>query len=212
MVRSPDGSIDERIVKEKSAIKYYMQKNPNNYRKAINKASFELCFNNPSLLLESKGILLELAKKKVHEDGYCYRKDQTRSKVLNPSTLEDEPPPPKRKKINAYECQRRIKELDDDELSGLNRHIRIKEQRLEQATASRNFKVCDELASEISELKSQWWELSTELAGFQLKSKKAVQYQNIKKNAAQQHDEHSDSDNTTQPDDSNLSPSLPTRM
>ena len=101
-------------------------KNPNNYQKAINNASFNLCFNNPSLLLESKGTLLEMAKKKIHEDGYCYKKGQTRSKVLNPSTLEDEPPQPKRKKINTYERQRRIKELND-ELSGVNRHIRIKD-------------------------------------------------------------------------------------
>ena len=207
MVRSPDGSIDEHIVKEKSAI---YAKNSNNYQKAINNASFDLCFNNPSLLLESKGTHPSRnGKEKIHEDGYCYKKSQTRSKVLNPSTLEDEPPQPKHKKINAYERQRRIKELND-ELSGLNRHVRIKEQRLEQATASRNFKVCDELASEISELKSQWQELSTKLAGFQLKSK-AAQYQS-RKNAAQQHDEHSDSDDTTQSDDPNLSPSLPTRM
>ena len=42
---------------------------------------------------------------------------------------------------NPLRC--RIKELND-ELSGLNRHIQIKEQRMEQTTASRNFKVCDE--------------------------------------------------------------------
>ena len=130
MVRSPDGSIDEKKKKEKSAI------NANNYQKAINNASFSLCFNNLALLLETKG---EMAKKKVHEDGYCYKKGQTRSKVLNPTTLEGEPPQPQHQKINAYERQRRIKEVNN-ELSG---HIRIKEQRLEHATASRNFKVCD---------------------------------------------------------------------
>lgn len=205
MVRSPDGSIDEHVVKEKSAI---YAKNPNNYQKAINNASFSLCFNNPALLLESKGTLLEMAKKKVHEEGYCYKKGQTRSKVLNPTTPEGEPPQPKRQKINACERQRRIKELND-EISGLNRHIRIKEQRLEQATASRNFKVCDELASEISELKSKRRELNTELAGFQRKSKKAAQYIRRKKNADKQHDEHSDSDGSEDP---NLSLSLPTRM
>ena len=139
-------------MREKPAI---YTKNPNDYQKAINNATFNLCYNNQSLLLENKGTLLEMAKKRVHEDGYCYKKGQTRSKILNPSSHEEgEPPQPKRQKINAQERQCQIKELNE-EISGLNRHIRIKEQRLEQATSSRNFKVRDEVASEISELKSK---------------------------------------------------------
>lgn len=128
-------------------------------------------------------------------------------KVLNPSVLEEgEPPQPKRQKISAYERQCRMKELNE-EISGLNRHIRIKEQRLEQANASRNFKVCDEVAGEISELKSQWWELNTGLVRLQQKSKKAVQYQNRKKNAALRRE---DDDNIIHSGDPNFSPSLPT--
>ena len=202
MEHTTDGAVDEVFVREKSTI---YAKNPNDYQKAINDASFYLCFNNPSLLFENKGALLEMARKKVHEDGYCYKKGQTRSKALNPSLLEEgdqQQPQPKRQKINAYERQRRIKELND-EISGLNRHIQIKEQRLEQATASRNFKACDEVASEISELKSQRRELNTELAGLQQKSKKASQYQCKKKNATA-------GDSTTQSGEPNLSPGLPT--
>ena len=107
-------------MREKSAI---YTKNPNDYQKAINNASFNLCYNNPSLLLENKGTLLEMAKKRVHEDGYCYKKGQTRSKILNLSSHEEgEPPQPKRQKINAQERQCRIKELNE-EIPGLNRHI-----------------------------------------------------------------------------------------
>ena len=147
-------------------------------------------------------------KKKVHEDGYCYKKGQTRSKILNPSSLEDgEPPQQKRQKINTQERQHRIKELNE-EISGIKRHIEIKEQRLDQASSSRNFKVCDEVASEISELKVRRRELDAELAGLQLKSKKAAQYQKRKKNSAQQ---ESDGD-TAQSEDPNLSPGLPTCM
>ena len=97
-----------------------------------------------------------------------------------------------RQKINAQGHQSRIKELHA-EISGLNRHIWIKEQR--QATWSHNFEVCDEVASEISERKSQRRELETELAGLQLKCKKAAQYQSRKKNATRQCD---DGDDTTQ--------------
>ena len=153
-------------------------------------------------------MLLEMARKKVHESGYCYKKGQTRSKVLNPSSLEvDKPPQPKRQKIEALERQRRIEELKE-QISDLNRRIQIKEQRLEQATASRNFKMCDEVATEISELKSQRQELNTELAGLQQKSRKAAEYRNRKKSAALEY-ECSD-DNTTQSGEPNLSHSLPT--
>ena len=55
--------------------------------------------------------------------------------------------------------------------------------------------MCDEVASEISELKSKRRGLETELAGLQLKCKKAAQYQSRKKNATRQCD---DGDNTTQ--------------
>ena len=58
MERTFDGSVDE-VVREKSAI---YAKNPNDYLKAINDASFNLCHNNPSLLLASKGAMLEMAK------------------------------------------------------------------------------------------------------------------------------------------------------
>lgn len=62
-----------------------------------------MSYNNPSSLLENKGTLLEMAKKKVHEEGYCYKKGQTRSKTLNPSSLEDGKPQQKRQNINAQE-------------------------------------------------------------------------------------------------------------
>ena len=113
--------------------------------------------------------------------------------ILNPSSPEvGEPPQPKRQ--NAYERQRRIKELSE-EMSDFNR---IKEQRLEQATASCNFNKCDELATEISELKLQRQELNTELAGLQ---QKAAEYQNKKKNATLQPE---CSDNTSQSGEPNL--------
>ena len=80
-------------------------------------------------------------------------------------------------------------------MSGLNRHIQIKEQRLEQASSSCNFKMCDELASEISELKSQCRLLNAEL---EQKAKKAAQYRNRKSNATQD-DKSDDEDESGDP-------------
>ena len=76
-------------MKEKSAI---FSKNPSTYQQAINSARYQLCLNNPSLLLERKGALLEMAKKKVHEAGYLYKKGHSRSKVLDPTLSEESKP------------------------------------------------------------------------------------------------------------------------
>ena len=75
---------------------------------------------------------------------------------------------------------RRIGELSE-EISELNKRITFKERRIEEATINRNFRVCDDLASEVSELKAHRRQLSAELATFQKKSKKAAYYSESKK-------------------------------
>ena len=49
------------------------------YQKKVNLASIELCVKTPSFLLGKRGDLLMLAKDKVHEDGYQYKKGKSRS-------------------------------------------------------------------------------------------------------------------------------------
>lgn len=69
---SNDGNIDEKIVKEKSTI---FGKSPNDYQKATNTASFQLCLSNPSLLLEKKGDLLDMARRKSMKMATAIRKE-----------------------------------------------------------------------------------------------------------------------------------------
>lgn len=118
--------------------------------------------------------MFELARAKVHEDGYNYKKGHSRSKK-HQTVVEGDEPAVKRVKVNAEERQRRIAELTE-EISELNRRMTFKERRIEEATLSRNFRACDDLASEVSELKSRRKELNAELAKFQQKAKKATYY------------------------------------
>ena len=151
-----------------------------------------------------------MARKKVHDDGYHYKKGKTRSKKLEPGLSEEVEPQPKRRKINAYERQRRIHELNE-EISGLNRHIKIKEQRIDQANSSRNYRMCDELAGEVTELKTRRRELSAELGDLQHRSKKATQYQRRKSRQEDEDKEDGDSDQVDE-DDQHFSQGLPTTM
>ena len=148
------------------------------YQKRINDASYSLCQGNPSLLLGKKGDILDLARAKVHQDGYVYKKGHSQSKKYQ-TEAEGGEPAVKRVKVNAEERQRRIAELMD-EISELSRKITFKERRIEEATLSRNYRVCDDLAAEVSELKAQRKELNSELAKFQKKAKKAKYYKERK--------------------------------
>ena len=49
------------------------------YQKKVNLANIALCTKNPSLLFGRCGDLLCLAKSKVHEDGYNYKKGKSHS-------------------------------------------------------------------------------------------------------------------------------------
>ena len=107
------------MVKEKSTI---FSKNPTAYQKTVNAASFQMCKNDPSLLIRKKGDLLKLATQKVHDDGYCYKKGHSRSRRFEPVVGNESEPPPKQQKINADERQRRINDLCE-EISSINHHI-----------------------------------------------------------------------------------------
>ncbi|KAK4516418.1 uncharacterized protein ATC70_011390 [Mucor velutinosus] len=55
------------------------------YEEAINRASIQLALDNP-LLISKKGDLFDLAKKKLLEEGYHYKRGSSRSKLREKST------------------------------------------------------------------------------------------------------------------------------
>lgn len=80
------------------------------YQEAINNASYELCLDNQGLL-NRKGELLELARKRIHDNGYVYKKRASRSKSFGVSKNE---PEPKQQKVSTEFRQKRIKDLSED--------------------------------------------------------------------------------------------------
>ena len=75
--------LDEEAIKKSSVI-FQSRRILTDYQKWINNASFHLCQGNPALLLGKKGEIFELARAKVHEDGYNYKKGRSRSKKHQP--------------------------------------------------------------------------------------------------------------------------------
>lgn len=95
------------------------------FQKKVNKASYVLCKNKPSLLFSKKGDLLATAQKKVHDEGFVYKKGHSRSKrhgLGNEITVDSQP---KRAKVCADERQGRMKDIAA-ETKDLDTHITLK--------------------------------------------------------------------------------------
>ena len=92
------------------------------FSKKVNEAAQGICLRKPSVL-KNRGKLLILAKEKVHESGYIYRKGKSRSKSYG-TGCED-----------------------------ASRPKRIKRKRLELAEQSKNYKLCDQLSKEVNKSK-----------------------------------------------------------
>ena len=136
----------------------------NAYQKRINETCEELCLQTPQLLLD-KGERLKQARVKVHNDGYAYKKGHSHSQqhtdASTPSQL-------KRMKICKDERDRRILDVSE-QMGDLDRLIRIKERRIEEATTTRSFAAADQLAKEVRTYKQERVQLRTELAALQKK-------------------------------------------
>ncbi len=121
------------------------------YQQEVNTAAQELALQNPTLL-QSRGELLVAARSKVDSSGYTYVKGKSRSKHACP---EDRPSStPKRRKTTDSVRLQRLSEIDED-VKDLSDTLMYKEKRREQASNLHNYKTCDDLTQEISELKAR---------------------------------------------------------
>ena len=186
--------MDQQLAEEelRKAAAIYTKPGLSDYQQCVNDAALKLCQKNPTVI-RNRAELLRLAREEVHESGYMYKKSKSRSKRFGISETT-----PKRPKSDREFRVRQMKELEED-LEGLNKRITIKETRCEAGAASKNFKLCDQLADEIASLKQQRREKEAESRVLERKEKKSKWY--LKKKRSSQTD---DSDVMESSDDSEL--------
>lgn len=100
------------------------------------------------------------------DDGYNFKKRKSHSKVYGEQSCTSSSP--KRWKLNEQMRAKRLHELAED-VESIGSRVAIKEKRLAQAEAVRNYKLCDQLCEEIQELKSLKRAKSRELVILQQK-------------------------------------------
>ena len=144
-----------------------------NYQKQINEAAGEIALRDPSILSSKKGRLLEAAKEEVYLSGYAFKKGRSRSKRFSTDSSSDSS---KRTNLNKDIRECRIRNVNE-EITDLTKRISFKEKRVTVASNMKQYRTCDELTGEISELKSKRRELEAELKELQKKDKRAKTYQ-----------------------------------
>ena len=137
------------------------------FEKQVNAAAVELCLNNVRLL-SRRGELLEMARKKVADEGYVFKKGRSPSKVYGESATEEPAVTPKRPKYDKEMRDERLKVIGE-ELRDISRILLFKEKRLSQAEAARNYRLCEQLTEEMMDLKSKKREPDAEKRLFEKK-------------------------------------------
>ena len=150
---------------EKSVIYRKREGELREYEKRVNSAAGELCLRDVSLLVK-RGKLLQLARKKVADDGYVFKKGHSRSLVYGISRE----PTPKRPKYSHEMRDNRIEAIEE-EIDDISRIMRFKEKRLTQAEAAKKYAICEQLTIELRDRKR---ELEIEKMQFVKKGKRAL--------------------------------------
>ena len=136
----------------------------------MNDAAGDICVQNP-IMLSVRGELLELARKLVNDSGYEYKNGKSRSKRFgSASTVEASTV--KRPKLDQEFRTKRMQQIKEE--------VSFKERRVEAGAQLKNFKLCDQVTDEISELQKQRRALEMELQCLEKKEKKSKWYQKQK--------------------------------
>lgn len=155
------------------------QKKVTKYQQLINDAAATIVIETPALL-SSRSKLLDLAREKVYNDGYVFKKGKSRSKKHSIATDPEAPEQPRQKTGESFRLKR-ISQLQDD-IKDFNDHLKLKEKRRDQASNSRNYKLCDEVMEEMSTIKIKKRECEAEVQQLQRKQKKSSWYYKKQKN------------------------------
>ena len=157
---------------------------------------------NPKLL-DDRDELLKLARVKVNDDGYNYKKGKSRSKRFHESSSAVKQV--KQTTAPTYVRTQRMLHLEDS-LKDIDKQIGFKELRREQAINSRQYQICDEITHEITKLKTQRYQEQIELKSLQRKEQQSKWYKKRKET-----DGHDESDKSASSSFSSSHSSQPTK-
>ena len=148
------------------------------YQSAINKAAYEICTTNPTLI-DKKGDLLQAARRKVNADGYQYAKRSSRSKLFGTQATATNSNTAKKPRLSTDVRSSRILECQDD-LNNINLQLKYAERAQEKFANAHQYQSAIGALKEIKEMKEKKRDIQRELEVLQKREAKAVNYQKKK--------------------------------
>ena len=151
----------------------------------MNKASFELCLNNPALC-NTKQQLMDMCRQKLDKEGYSYSKKRSSSKVFGSESTENSCVT-KKKKMSADIRAKRLEELTAG-ISSLDKRTKLLEK---QKTRDEQLKQYLRAFSmeEIAKIRSEKRKKEEEVMLIQKKQAKATWYKQKYSSASSSSDE-----------------------
>ena len=95
------------------------------YQSAMDQVSLKLCLEYPTLISD-RGRLIEQARQQVHDDGYQYKKKNSRSKAFGKVANPDSGSEPRKPKWSQEMRSKRLAEIEED-IQGLDSQMRFLE-------------------------------------------------------------------------------------
>ncbi|XP_068742226.1 uncharacterized protein [Montipora capricornis] len=133
------------------------------YHKAINEAAFDIALKNPTLLC-SKLELQKQARTKVHEDGFAYKKKNSRSKEFGSASGSE----PKQERTSQDFRQKRIEQLQED-LREVDIQVSYAVKQRERCANVKEFSKALDVSKELDELRKKKRKYQEELTLLQRK-------------------------------------------
>lgn len=146
---------------------------------AMNKASLKLCLEDPTLT-NDRGRLIEQTRQQVHDDGYLYKKKNSRSKAFGKVANPDSGSEPKKPKSSQEMRSKRIAEIEED-IQGLDSQMRFLERSREKYSATQQYEHAAEKCREIASIRERKRKLQSETTQLQKLDAKSKKYQKKKK-------------------------------
>ena len=123
----------------------------------MNKAAIALCVKNPQLLLQKRSELITIARKKIINEGFQFKKGKSRSKRGSYQPTEQQ----KFSKTSQAFRERRLVEIEE-KVTDIGDLITFKENRITECIIISDYEKCDCLKKEIMALKQDRRELLAE--------------------------------------------------
>ena len=159
------------------------------YQSARNEASLKLCLEDPTLI-NDRGRLIEQARQQVHDDGYQYKKKNSRSKAFGKVANPDSGSEPKKPKWSQEMRSKRLAEIEED-IQGLDSQMRFLGRSREKYSATQQYEHAAEKCKEIASIRVRKRKLqseTTQLQKLDVKSKKYLKKKKTCKDQAQEPD------------------------